>query len=294
MSTAVKLASFAAFLAMVFGGAAAVGAAVGPIDVGGDAASHSAHTGAATDASQTRGLAISQDGYVLTLDADTASPGAPSAFGFTIIDGEGAAVTSFDELHERTVHLIVVSRNLIDYLHLHPSVDAAGHWTIDLPALEPGSYRVYADFQPSGAANLTLAADLTVPGDVPAVPLPPESHISRVDDYTVLLDGTPTIGATELSFTVSTGGRAVRTEPYLGAAGHMIAIRAGDLAFLHVHPHESDTGTAVTFTGEFPSAGTYRLFFDFSLGGVVRTASFTVDARSDATPPSASSHPEGH
>jgi hypothetical protein len=44
VSTAGKLAAFAAVVATAFGGAAAVGAAVGPIDVGGQAP-HSTHNG---------------------------------------------------------------------------------------------------------------------------------------------------------------------------------------------------------------------------------------------------------
>ena len=42
MNAAGKLAAFAAVVATAFGGAAAVGAAVGPIDVGGEAP-HSTH-----------------------------------------------------------------------------------------------------------------------------------------------------------------------------------------------------------------------------------------------------------
>jgi len=34
----------------------------------------------------------------------------------------------------------------------------------------------------------------------------------------------------------------------------------------------------VPFIAELPSAGTYRLFFDFAHDGEVRTAAFTVEA----------------
>jgi hypothetical protein len=92
------------------------------------------------------------------------------------------------------------------------------------------------------------------------------------------------------------GGRVVRTDPYLGAAGHLVAIRRGDLAYLHVHPHEDDTTSDVTFTGEFPTAGTYRLFFDFAHDGTVRTASFTatVDDPTAQDGVAAAPHEEGH
>ena len=67
-------------------------------------------------------------------------------------------------------------------------------------------------------------------------------------------------------------------EPYLGALGHLVAIRASDLAYLHVHPLERQAGPGeVPFAVEVPSEGSYRLFFDFSHQGTVRTAAFTFD-----------------
>jgi hypothetical protein len=107
---------------------------------------------------------------------------------------------------------------------------------------------------------------------------PAAVHVDDVGDgYTVTLAGTPRVGDTRLAFDVSLSGERVRTEPYLGAAGHLVAIRTGDLAYLHVHPHDDGQAETVVFTAELPTAGTYRLFLDFSHGGTVRTASFTID-----------------
>ena len=272
MTTASKLLTFAAIVTIAFAGAAAVGAAVGPVDVGSTA---SGHVMAAAE-SIPRGLAVAADGYRLAVDSSTVSAGRRSRFGFQILDNDGAPVTRFDLLHDRRLHLIVLSRNLVDYLHLHPVMDNRGHWSVELPARAPGSYRVFADFQPTGAANLTLGTDITVAGAVRSVAVPSPSETASVDGYQVTMSGTPSIGDTELSFSVEHAGQVVHTDPYLGAAGHLIAIRAGDLAYLHVHPHGADDSPVVTFTGEVPTAGTYRLFFDFSHGGTVRTASFTV------------------
>ncbi len=275
MNTASKLIAFAGIIVVVFVSAAAVGAVVGPIDVGTDSAGHGGHTNS-TDNSTPRGLAVAADGYRLVVDTTDVAAGAPARFGFSIVDDGGEPVTGFEELHERRLHLIVLSRNLVDYLHIHPAMDDHGHWSVALPALKPGSYRVFADFQPTGAANLTLGTDITVQGNVPAVEVPSPSNVATVDGYTVKISGAPAMGDAELSFTVEHAGEVVHTEPYLGATGHLVAIRRGDLAYLHVHPHEDSHSPAVTFTGEFPTAGTYRLFFDFSHDGTVRTASFTV------------------
>ena len=275
MTVSTKLATFAVVVAVVFGGAWAVGAAVGPVDVGDDTG-HASHAASSADAgTPPRGLAVAQAGYRLVIGSTSLAAGTPHQFTFRIVDDAGVAVTDFQQLHERALHLIVLSRNLVDYWHLHPTMDSSGEWRVELPALAPGSYRVFADFQPTGADNLTLGADLTVPGDVQPGELPAAATTATVDDYSVTLAADPVVGDNELSFTVEHAGEVVSTEPYLGAAGHLIAIRVGDLAFLHVHPH-ADESPVVTFTGDLPTAGTYRLFFDFSHDGVVRTAAFTV------------------
>jgi oxalate decarboxylase/phosphoglucose isomerase-like protein (cupin superfamily) len=77
---------------------------------------------------------------------------------------------------------------------------------------------------------------------------------------------------------VSRAGRPVADiEPYLGAGGHLVALREGDLAFLHVHPEEAHTPGRIAFEATFPSAGRYRLFLQFQHDGRVRTVAHTVE-----------------
>ncbi len=77
-------------------------------------------------------------------------------------------------------------------------------------------------------------------------------------------------------------------QPYLAAYGHLVALRQGDLAYLHVHPDgapgdgRTKAGPAIVFHTTAPSDGTYRLFLDFKHGGVVRTAEFTLTAGEEA------------
>ena len=101
-------------------------------------------------------------------------------------------------------------------------------------------------------------------------------------NYTIMLedmaltDGKLASGQTiaagaEMAFDVTRNGRPVAVEQYLGAKGHLVALRQGDLAFLHVHPDEGRP----TFMATFPTAGTYRLFLQFRAAGRVHTAAFT-------------------
>jgi hypothetical protein len=84
----------------------------------------------------------------------------------------------------------------------------------------------------------------------------------------------------ELSFTVTRGGKPVGVEPYLGADGHLVVLRQGDLAYLHAHPIEEEGGGGpIRFMVEYPSAGRYRLFLQFQHEGRVHTAEFTQEVK---------------
>ena len=65
-------------------------------------------------------------------------------------------------------------------------------------------------------------------------------------------------------------------EPYLGAYGHLVVLREGDLGYVHVHPEPELAGGAVKFWLAAPSPGRYRTFFDFQVAGQVHTAEFTM------------------
>lgn len=80
-----------------------------------------------------------------------------------------------------------------------------------------------------------------------------------------------------MTFRVIRDGKAPALDPYLGAAGHLVVVREGDLAFLHVHP----VGDALEFGVNYPSEGRYRLFLQFSVEGDVRLAAFTSEVKSE-------------
>jgi hypothetical protein len=271
VSAGTKLGAFGLALVAVLAGGAALGQVVGPIDTTAEEAAmdHGSDTMAAHDAVPA-GLQVAQDGY--TLDAPVTDLGAAATFRFAILGPDGAPVTRFDELHERQLHLVIVSRDLHQYAHLHPTMDASGRWSVALPALPPGAYRVFADLQPAGAEHLTLGIDASVAGPSEPRPIELADH-DEVDGFDVDLashEGTVTV-------TVRRGGEVVTTQPYLGAAGHLVAVRRGDLAYHHVHPLDDEPSGPVRFGVEYPSAGTYALFFDFQVDGVVRTARFAVE-----------------
>ncbi|WP_107773885.1 hypothetical protein [Nocardioides sediminis] len=291
MGTPLRVALFVTALALVFGAAWGVGRVVedrvGPVEVAtdehgtDDAGGH--QTEAATEggsghaaapaADVPGGLQVSESGYTLQLPASGLAPGR-ATLRFVVTGPDGEAVTAYDEEHEKDLHLIVVRRDFSGYQHVHPTMAADGTWTTDVD-LTPGSWRVYADFKPTGGPPLTLGTDLDVPGRYAPVDHPGHRTSDTADGYTVDLEGDLDDGA--VTVRVRRDGEPVTDlEPYLGAYGHLVALREGDLAYLHVHPEDGDAGPEVPFAVEVPSAGGYRLFFDFKHDGVVRTAEFAV------------------
>jgi hypothetical protein len=106
-------------------------------------------------------------------------------------------------------------------------------------------------------------------------PLPAPAATAETDGFRVRLAEGPARAGEEssLRFRVTRGGSAVALDDYLGAKGHLVALRQGDLAFLHVHP---DANT-LTFDAAFPTAGSYRLFLQFQVAGRVHTVAFTQE-----------------
>lgn len=245
---------------------------------------HGAHTGHhAHGEAQPGGLSVSANGYTLELDPTIRTAGVQPV-SFRVIGPDGQAVTEFVPEHEKELHFIAVRRDTAGFQHVHPVRDEKGTWSTEL-ALEPGDWRLFADIHPAAhEGTMTLGIDVAVAGAYDPRPLPEATGIARIGEYTVALDGELLPGeASELTLTVSRNGRPVTDlQPYLAAYGHLVALRVGDLGYLHVHPEgEPGDGTTapgpeIAFMAVAPSAGTYRLFLDFQHDGVVRTAEFTV------------------
>ncbi|SDO49042.1 hypothetical protein SAMN05428965_4180 [Geodermatophilus sp. DSM 45219] len=285
-----RLAVVAAGLGAVFAGAVGVGAAVGPIGA------PEAHTSA--PAAQVAAGAEAEAGYVLDVLDERPAPGTATV-AFRVLGADGAPVTAYTEDHGEDLHLVAVRSDLAGYQHVHPEMAADGTWTAPL-TLTPGSWRLVVDTTPAAGGDLALTGDLQVAGPYDPQPLPGPSTVAEVDGYTVVLTGDLTPGAASgLTFSVSRDGVPVTDlQPYLGAYGHLVALREGDLEYLHVHPVEDDSvapapGPHMEFAATAPSAGSYRLFLDFRHGDAVHTAAFTVPATGGAAPDEPAGHGHG-
>lgn len=303
MNTPTRIGLYAAGLVAVFAASTIVASALAPAGIADRPATpvgqhtqagHSAHP-AAPAAPSVRGLAIAQDGYLLE---EVTAPGAVGEAGelaFRITDPHGGPLTRYTDSHDKELHLIVVRSDGAHFRHVHPERDAGGTWSLPWTWEAGGSYRVYVDFVPADAPDspgVTLTRTVEVAGDYAPVSATPSTTTS-VDGFDVTLHGDLRAGATsELTAEVTRDGEPVTAlEPYLGAFGHLVALRQGDLAYLHVHPEGGEpspderSGPDVTFVTEAPTEGRYLLYLDFQVAGQVRTAAFTLDTAGSAAEP---------
>ncbi|GAA1800626.1 heavy-metal-associated domain-containing protein [Agromyces neolithicus] len=318
MKTGARLGLYGLALVVAFGGAFGIAATMVPVgavaawEKGSEMKGHeeghdSASTASAPAAADAlKGLALGVDGYVLSPVAAPATVGESGKLSFQIQDASGAPVTEYTTAHDRDLHLIVARSDGSRFRHVHPVLDeSTGTWSTRWVWAEAGSYRVFADFTTAGAdaAPLTLTRTVHVAGQfAPVAPQP--TQVDQVDGFTVTVDGEMVAGSSsELTIAVTRDGEPVTTlEPYLGAFGHLVALREGDLAFLHVHAEGDDpeagetAGPEIVFAAEAPTAGRYLLYLDFQVDGEVHTAEFVLDAaHSDrVTEAESGSHSEGH
>jgi hypothetical protein len=284
MNAATRLSLYAVGLVAVFAAAFAIGGAVVPEAT---VAKWSDSAAAPAD-QQVSGLSLEQSGYVLGPVRAPEKTGTPGELSFQILDPAGDPVSDFATSHERELHLMVVRSDGAGYRHVHPRRDTTGTWSLPWEWDAAGTYRVFADFVPGGSGDahpVTLSRTVNVAGSF--VPQTPEiSASASVGGFDLAVTGDLVAGASsELTIEVTRDGVPVTDlEPYLGAFGHLVALRDGDLAYLHVHaegeePAAGDiSGPTIAFMAHAPTAGRYLLYLDFQVDGQVHTAKFVMNA----------------
>ncbi|MGW5580573.1 copper resistance protein CopC [Micromonospora chokoriensis] len=265
--------------------------ASGPAGSATDGHQHPAGTGphthrgdGATGETLATGTTVSAGGYTLQPLERSQPAGVRADYRFRIVGTDRQPATRFAVVHDKPLHMIVVGRDLTGYQHVHPTMAPDGTWTVPLTLAQPGGYRVYADFSVTGANGaqvpLVLGVDHTVPGAHTPAALPPAQAQATAGPYAVSMSGTPTVGVTApMQFQVQRTDAAApaQLERYLGAYGHLVVVREGDLGYVHVHPEQELVDGTVQFWLTAPSSGRYRAFFDFQVEGKVHTAEYTIN-----------------
>lgn len=188
-------------------------------------------------------------------------------------------VTGFEIMHEKQLHLFVVSADLRYFAHEHPVVSGKGfaHKT-RLP--REGVYKFIADFYPRGGVpqlGETLVSTAGWKGSLAdsLTKLTPDVAPQHGPNLGVSLRMEKAIpGRKTLLFfdLVPTQG----IQQYLGAWAHMLIVSEDLVDTIHEHPSIADGGMTVQFNVFFPRACTYRVWIQFQRLGVVNTVAFTI------------------
>ncbi|MBV9226070.1 MAG: hypothetical protein JOY85_18715 [Acidobacteriaceae bacterium] len=192
-----------------------------------------------------------------------------------------ASVKQFEIVHEKLIHLFVISENLEFFAHIHPTPQPDGTFQQQVRLPYGGMYRLLADFYPSGSVPQLAVGTIFATGPSAPPHLAPSLAPCKSENLTAALrlePEQPIAGLeTKLFFTLapSTG-----IQPYLGAWAHMLAASADLIDLLHIHPFLADGKSPVMqFNVIFPRPGPYRVWTQFQRENTVNTTVFTVPVR---------------
>ena len=239
--------------------------------------------------------------------------GEPAALVFTVKDAQGNTVRDLPEVHEKPMHLLVVSKDLNEFYHVHPEPQADGTYRVSHTFPAGGDYKLYADYTPQGSKQIVDQIPFTVVGNTRrAVALKEDtSNTKTVDGLRVTMQPDKPLRAGEelmLNFAVADEDSkkpVTDLQPYLGALAHFVIISEDGQEFLHAHPmektemsaehggmnhdatpHSHPTGAKTNDTKAsasevsahttFPKAGLYKVWAQFQRNDRVITVPYTV------------------
>ena len=174
----------------------------------------------------------------------TMQAGQPSMLAFTVKDKQGGVVKDLPVVHEKPMHLLIVSKDLADFYHVHPEQSADGSYRVSHVFSNGGEYRLYADFTPKGAVQVVEQIDVKVAGTERAkVALAADSKFEKsVDSLKVVMKpGAEIKAGQELmldfqAFDAASGKPATDLQNYLGELAHFVIISEDLKDFVHAHP----------------------------------------------------------
>lgn len=202
-----------------------------------------------------------------------------------IMKNNGERIEDFDITHEKLLHLMVISKDLSYFNHIHPEYKGSGVFEIrnDFPA--GGEYRLIADFKPAKGGSMTKMEWVRIEGaSVEPAPIIPDAQLDKIAaGVRVKLSVAPleTRKAATLKFSIAdekTDAPITDLEPYLGAIGHVVILTEDGERYIHVHADEGQgSGPEAVFETEFPRSGIYKIWGQFQRKGEVFTVPFVVE-----------------
>jgi hypothetical protein len=212
--------------------------------------------------------------------------GQPSQLVFTPQEvGNEAAPVPLAVVHEKKIHLIIVSKDLGQFYHEHPEYTAQGNYKAAYTFPKGGDYVLFQDYTPTGSGHQLGRQPITVKGPAyTPVKFKNDDMQWTQDGYSATLSFDKPLNTGQLlgmKITINKDGQPVTDlDNYLGALGHVVVISEDTERYLHVHPNDqADKGPAIGFNTNFEAPGLYRVFLQFNHAGKIHTADFTINVK---------------
>lgn len=172
----------------------------------------------------------------------------PSTLSFTVKDKQGVIVSDLPIVHEKPMHLLIVSKDLSEFYHVHPEQSPDGSYKVAHTFLNGGDYKLYADFTPKDSAQVVEQIDIKVEGTERAkVALVPDEKFEKTVDglKIVMKPGSEIRAGNDLTldfqaFDAASGKPATDLQNYLGELAHFVIISEDLKDFVHAHPMAKD------------------------------------------------------
>ncbi|MEJ7848239.1 MAG: cupredoxin domain-containing protein [Pyrinomonadaceae bacterium] len=177
-------------------------------------------------------------------EPDAVQAGTPTTLILTVKDKQGAVVKDLQIVHEKPMHLLIVSKDLAEFYHVHPEQSADGSYKVTHTFASGGDYKMYADFTPKDAVQVVEQIDVKAAGPERAkVPLVPDTKLEKtIDGLKVVMKPSEEIKAGQeltldfQAFDAASGKPANDLQNYLGELAHFVIISEDLKDFVHAHP----------------------------------------------------------
>ncbi len=220
---------------------------------------------------------------MVTTDPAAVKPGEPVTLNLMIHDETGAVIKDFETVHEKKLHLIIVSDRMDRFAHIHPEIDSAGNITGTYAFPTAGMYRLYADHKSAGGKPAAPIAEVNVAGTPPPMTALVPNAPGRVKgdelEADIVVENGRAGGTTRISLTLfDAAGRPVSDlQPYLGAMGHLVVLSGDGRQYVHSHPLEGRSpGGALAFEAHFAHSGIYKGWAEFRRSDAIHDVPFVV------------------
>jgi hypothetical protein len=215
--------------------------------------------------------------------------GTPVQLAFMVKDFFEKPVRTLQIVHEKPMHLMIVSNDLSEFYHIHPEPGAGGVFRVSHVFAHGGAYKLFTDFTPVGGPNRIEPFDLKVQGAVPP-PAPLDASGAMVSStggvkVSVTADRPlrtgQDLGLTMTMTDAKTGAPIHSLQRYLGAWAHIAVVSQDSQDFIHVHPIEEGPQSGAspdrirTATG-FRKAGLYKMWVQVQRANQVIAVPFVL------------------